>query len=178
MTYSANGNGLTVKIQDYLSNFGKFLKILSNSVGFWLAHQIYIIGTKRQEESGMHENNDKQRDEQMRRIYALLSKLGANPCGNSFFYTAHAIYVAIEDPDSRALVTKRLYPATAKAYRTNWQAVERNIRILIQTVWQRDSALLEKIAGKELPSKPTAANFIGILAEYLSEDEERLLDAM
>jgi len=108
---------------------------------------------------------------QMRQIYDLLYQLGANAGNSSFFHTAYTIYLAMEDPECMILVTKWLYPATAKEYHTNWRAVERNIRSVIRAIWLNNPALLRKIAHNRLYSRPTPTKFVALLAGYLAAHE-------
>lgn len=61
-------------------------------------------------------------------IYDLLYRLGVTANYTGFFHTACAVSLCAKQPDRLLLVTKRLYPEVARQYRTNWKAVERNIR--------------------------------------------------
>ncbi len=61
-------------------------------------------------------------------IYDLLHRLGVTVNYTGFFQTAYAVYLIMENPKRLLLVTKWLYPEVAKQYKTNWKAVERNIR--------------------------------------------------
>lgn len=103
-------------------------------------------------------------------IYSLLYQLGASATSTSFFQTAYAVRLAVEQPQTLLLVTKWLYPEVARHYHTNWKAVERNIRRLIAAVWASNPGLLREIARKPLPHTPTVTQFLSILAAYITQN--------
>lgn len=103
-------------------------------------------------------------------IYSLLYLLGASANSIGFFHTAYAVRLAVKQPETLLMVTKWLYPEVARHYHTNWRAVERNIRRLIAAVWKTHGDTLAIMAGRPLPSKPTASQFLSILAACLKED--------
>lgn len=99
-------------------------------------------------------------------IYDLLYRLGVSANSIAFFHTAYAVRLAVEQPQMMLLVTKWLYPEVARHYRTNWKAVERNIRRVVATAWKHDPALLCRLARVPLPTKPTPTQFLSILAAH------------
>lgn len=101
-------------------------------------------------------------------IYSLLYQLGVTATSTSFFQTAYAVRLAVEQPQTLLLVTKWLYPEVAKHYRTNWKAVERNIRRLVAAVWAANPNLFREIARQPLPRAPTVTQFLSILAAYIT----------
>lgn len=101
-------------------------------------------------------------------IYSLLYQLGVTATSTSFFQTAYAVRLAVEQPQTLLLVTKWLYPEVAKHYRTNWKAVERNIRRLVAAVWAAKPDLLRDIARQPLSHAPTVTQFLSILASYIN----------
>lgn len=60
--------------------------------------------------------------------YGLLYSLGVTANYTGFFHTTFALQLCVEQPERLLLVTKWVYPDVAKRYKTNWKAVERNIR--------------------------------------------------
>ena len=82
-----------------------------------------------------------------------------------FFQTAFAVHLCIEQPERMLLVTKRVYPDVAKQYKTNWKAVERNIRTVSWIVWEQNRSYLEKLAGRELKTSDMDATRAAILFE-------------
>lgn len=99
--------------------------------------------------------------------YDLLYRLGVTANYTGFFHTAYAVMLCAEQPDRLLLVTKWLYPAVAKQYKTNWRAVERNIRTVGDIIWRENRPLLEKLAHRHLEQKPRNAQLLSILAASL-----------
>lgn len=96
-------------------------------------------------------------------IYGLLHDLGVTANYTGFFHTAYAVLLCIEQPERLLLVTKWVYPDVAKQYKTNWKAVERNIRTVGNVIWKQGHSLLEQLAGRKLPRKPSTAQLLAIL---------------
>lgn len=97
-------------------------------------------------------------------IYDLLYQLGITANYFGFYYASYAVYLAMQQPERLLLVTKFLYPDVAKKYKTNWKCVERNIRTVINISWKTNRTLLIELAHGTLLDKPTASQFIAILA--------------
>lgn len=110
--------------------------------------------------------------ELLEEIYTLLYRLGATANYSGFFHASSAILMAAREPQRLLRAVDCLYCEVATQYRTNWHAVERNIRTLISVIWERNPALLGEYAGCPLPAKPTPACFISILAAQLSNKLE------
>ena len=102
-----------------------------------------------------------------RSIQDLLHRLGVTANYTGFFQTALAVHLCVEQPERLLLVTKWVYPDVARQYKTNWKAVERNIRTVNGLVWEQSHSYLEKLAGRELLSKPSNAQLLAILAYSL-----------
>lgn len=100
-------------------------------------------------------------------IYDLLYRLGVTANYTGFFHTAYAVSLCAEQPERLLLVTKWLYPEVAKQYKTNWKAVERNLRRVVCTAWQENRPLLEQLAHRPLSQKPRTAQFLAILTASL-----------
>lgn len=100
-------------------------------------------------------------------VYDLLYSLGLTPDRTSFFHTAYAVFLCVEQQERLLLVTKWLYPEVASHYRTTWHAVERNIRRSVEEVWLNHRSQLEKVAGAPIERKPRPAQFLGILTASL-----------
>ena len=102
-------------------------------------------------------------------IYGILYDLNVRASTVAFFHTAYAVRLAAEQPEKLLFVTKWLYPEVAKHYHTNWKAVERNIRAVIQTVWEKSPEVLAELAEQPLLCRPTATQFIRMLAGQVSK---------
>ena len=97
-------------------------------------------------------------------VYDLLYRLGVTANYTGFFHVSYAVILCIERQERLLLVTKWLYPEVARQYGTNWKAVERNIRTGISVIWEHNPVLLERLAGRSLPTKPRNAQFLAILS--------------
>lgn len=96
-----------------------------------------------------------------------LRLLGITRCYKGFKHTAYAIYLALDDEDRLAAVTKEIYMETAAHFGCKWTAVERNIRTAAARAWKVNRPLLCEMAGYPLAWTPTASEFIEILASYI-----------
>lgn len=101
------------------------------------------------------------------KVWDLLYQLGVTANYTGFFHTAYTVSLCVEQPDRLLLVTKWLYPEVAKQYRTNWKAVERNIRTVSCIIWREGRPLLEELAHRHLEQKPRNALLLAILASSL-----------
>lgn len=100
-------------------------------------------------------------------IQDFLYRLGATSNYTGTSYTAYALTLCRERADRLLLVTKWLYPDVARHYGTSWSAVERNIRTVSKVIWRENRALLEILAGKQLPRQPSATQLLAILTHAL-----------
>jgi len=97
-------------------------------------------------------------------IHNLLYRLGVTTNYTGFFHTSYSVYLAVHQRERLLLVTKWLYPEVAAHYKTTWRCVERNIRTVAEIAWQRNRPLLEKLAQRSLPCRPTVSAFLAILS--------------
>lgn len=98
----------------------------------------------------------------------LLRRLGATGRLVGFQYAAYMIERVIREPNDIQLITKRLYPETARQFHTSAPAVERAVRTLIRGIWQReDHSFLNEVAGASLTQTPSVSDFIDISAGFL-----------
>ncbi len=86
-----------------------------------------------------------------------------------FFQLAYAVSLCVEQPDRLLLVTKWVYPEVAKRYKTNWRAVERDIRTVNDIIWREGRPLLEELAHRHLEQKPSNAQMLAILTSSLGK---------
>lgn len=97
-------------------------------------------------------------------LVTLLYSLGLSANYAGFHCIIAAVEIAALEPRALTMVTKWLYPQTAKQCKMNWKSVERNIRSAIDLIWEKNPHKLQQLTGCPVPSKPTAAHFIAILA--------------
>ena len=101
-------------------------------------------------------------------VYNLLQLLGVTANYTGFFHTACAVELCMKQPARLSLVTKWIYPEVAKQYKTNWKAVERNIRTVGDIIWRENRVLLERLARRRLVQKPRTAQLLAILSSSLA----------
>lgn len=100
-------------------------------------------------------------------VYDLLYHLGVTANYTGFCQTALAVRLCMVQPERLLLVTKWVYPDVARQYKTNWRAVERNIRTVNGIVWEQNRLYLEELTGRELMSRPSNAQLLAVLSYSL-----------
>ena len=89
-----------------------------------------------------------------------------------FYYVASAIELVMRN-DEAYYQCKWLYNEVANQYQTTPFCVERNIRTLVDSIWnQGNRDLLKEIIPYPSNAKPKNAQFIDGLAVYLTENYE------
>lgn len=108
-------------------------------------------------------------------IQKFLREIGINNTYLGYYYVTYAIQLVIDDETKLILISKWLYPDVAIKFHTSVSCVERNIRTVIQTIWEHGNLeLLETAAGCKLRDKPTNSEFISIIASYIRSLYESL----
>lgn len=79
-----------------------------------------------------------------------------------------AVELVCENPDRLNHITKDVYCVVANKCGCSALCVERNIRTIILKVWKNHSSRLCDIAGYQLIIPPTVAEFIDIVAMYVT----------
>ena len=98
----------------------------------------------------------------------LLRSIGATGRLTGFAYTVYMIEQIVDGQSSVRLITKRLYPETAKHFGVSPHAVERALRTLICSCWvYGDREMLSNIAGRTLTRVPSNSDFLDMLAAYI-----------
>lgn len=102
------------------------------------------------------------------RIYHDLREHGIEtPCyGEKFLCDALEIMEA--DPASLTFISKGIYPPIAKRYNTSISSVERNLRFLIEKLWEREAenGYFKMMTGKALTIRPRNGEFLSIMYAY------------
>lgn len=102
----------------------------------------------------------------------LLRRLGI--CGSlkGFRYAVYMLERVVAEPDQLLLITKGLYPETARHFQVTPEAVERALRTMIRVCWERmDHDYLEYVAGRRLEHAPTNSEFLDMLAAFLRDQQ-------
>lgn len=103
----------------------------------------------------------------------LLRKLGVNSSYLGFYYITRAVAMAIYNPSLLHCVSKGLYVDIAADFCTTVSCVERDIRTVVNIIWNRgDQEFLGHIFESSLTSRPSNADFIALLAQYVKEQME------
>ena len=100
----------------------------------------------------------------------ILRQFGIGKRYNGYDYIIHAIGLSFFDERFLNCVTKVLYITIGENYDTSSICVERNIRKVIQIIWDNPDnvTLIEKIFGVMYTyTKPTNKEFLGLLYEYV-----------
>ena len=98
----------------------------------------------------------------------LLRRLGANSSYVGFYYVTYGVSQNIQKPELITFITKGLYAEIAIKYQTTVGCVERDMRTVINTIWQHGNReLLEIIFERNLTRKPRNGEFIDALCNYI-----------
>lgn len=86
-------------------------------------------------------------------------------------YVREGIMLSIQDMNTLNYITKLLYPAIAKKYKTSAGSVERAIRHAIEVAWNRGNyERIEELFGYTISAgkgKPTNSEFIALIADKI-----------
>lgn len=101
-------------------------------------------------------------------VERLLRGIGANGRLTGFFYLIFIIEFLLNEESNRYLITKSIYPMTAKHFSVSSASVEHAIRTVINSCWKfSDHKMLDHIAGIHLDRIPTNSEFIDIVLSYM-----------
>lgn len=102
---------------------------------------------------------------------SVLHQLGIGKSYSGYDYILHAIDLIMHNENALNSVTKILYIDVAKEYHTSQTCVERNIRKVIEVIWNHaddNNSMIQKIFGdKYLSHKPSNKEFLELLYEYI-----------
>lgn len=100
----------------------------------------------------------------------ILRKFGVGKRYSGYDYIVHAIGLMCFDERFFTCVTKVLYITIAKNFNTSNTCVEKNIRSVINIIWDNpnNKDLIEKYFGLIYTyTKPSNKEFLGLLYEYV-----------
>lgn len=104
-------------------------------------------------------------------IKMLLRRLGVNSSYVGYEFVVYGVIWTITDSELLTYICKGLYVEIAIQFHTTVKCVERNIRTVINRIWEYGNReLLNEIFGKELYRKPKNAEFVDALVNYIVED--------
>ncbi|MDE6622469.1 MAG: sporulation initiation factor Spo0A C-terminal domain-containing protein [Lachnospiraceae bacterium] len=97
-------------------------------------------------------------------------KCGFQARQKGYRYLREAVWIAYQEPEVLASVTKRLYPEVAKRFHTTDKQVERAIRNTIETAWNRGEQDTLKMFFQEIYGdgtiRPTNTEVIGKIVGF------------
>lgn len=98
----------------------------------------------------------------------LLRSIGASRRLTGFDYAVYMIEQIVYNNGSVHLITKRLYPETAKHFGVKTHSVEHALRTLINTCWENGNPdTISQITCRGSTDVPSNSEFIDMLAAYL-----------
>lgn len=101
----------------------------------------------------------------------ILLEIGIPAHIKGYQYIREGIVMAFYDRNMLHYITKFLYPAIAKKYKTTASSVERTIRHAIEVAWRRGNIdTLEEVFGNTVcagKGKPTNSEFMALLTDKL-----------
>ena len=104
-------------------------------------------------------------------VTEMLHQIGMPANIKGYQYVRTAIVLVIENNDMINHVTKELYPAVAKKYKSTASRVERSIRHAIESAWDRGNIeVINSYFGYTIHNqkgKPTNSEFIAMIADKI-----------
>lgn len=121
------------------------------------------------------ENEDSLRLEPIHsRIRKILLDLGAHQNVKGYGYIEEAIEIAYYEPT--VMITKEIYPKVAREFKTSYSRVERNLRTIIEYIWENGnwSVIMEIFGHRDniTTKRPSNGEFILSVANYLRLQDE------
>ena len=102
----------------------------------------------------------------------VLHRLGIYSSFHGFAYTVYAMKLIQQDRDYLCYVTKSLYIDIAKEFATTPICVEKNIRTIVNKIWEKTESnhhYIAEIFGElYLKEKPTNTGFLELLYDYVT----------
>lgn len=102
-------------------------------------------------------------------IVSTLDSFGVNRSYIGYNYVVYGLLLILEDRERLECITKSLYLDIAKHFHTSWGCVEKNIRTVVNSVWDsHNTELLEIVFNKSnRDKKPTNKEFLTYLHDHI-----------
>jgi len=101
-------------------------------------------------------------------MISLLCRLGITANYDGFYQTVYAVELAVATPEKLQSVTNCIYPDVANKYGTEPDNVRKNIAKVRDIAWANNPEFLSEMAMHPLMKKPGTAEFLAIIAVYIS----------
>ena len=105
----------------------------------------------------------------------VLRKAGLRSTYSGYNYLASAVALVLKDQEFYLKnVTSNLYRVVGEQYCVSNMCVEDAIRTMINSYWNQNSnKILSPLLGYPVFDKPTASEFISMLADYIQDHSSR-----
>lgn len=102
-------------------------------------------------------------------IINTLDSFGVSRSYTGYNYVVYALLLTLEDNERIECITKTLYLDVAEHFHTTWSCVEKNMRTVVNHVWDsHNTQLLETIFNRSGRSKkPTNKEFLKYMYDYV-----------
>ncbi|MCC2253275.1 sporulation initiation factor Spo0A C-terminal domain-containing protein [Ruminococcus sp. CLA-AA-H200] len=109
-------------------------------------------------------------------IMNTLDSFGVTRSYTGYDYVVHGLLLIIEDRERIECITKHLYLDIAKHYHTSWNCVEKNMRTVVNSVWNsRNTELLEAVFSRSSRTKkPTNKDFLKYMYDYVIQPRKEI----
>ena len=110
-------------------------------------------------------------------IINTLDSFGVSRSYTGYNYVVYALLLTLEDNKRIECITKTLYLDVAKHFHTTWSCVEKNMRTVVNHVWDsHNTQLLETIFNRSGRSKkPTNKEFLKYMYDYVIQPRKEFL---
>ena len=109
-------------------------------------------------------------------IINTLDSFGVSRSYTGYNYVVYSLQLILEDEERIDCITKTLYLDVAKHFHTNWSCVEKNMRTIVNRVWNSHNIeLLDIIFNRSNRNKkPTNKEFFKYMYDYIIEMDSEL----
>ena len=104
-------------------------------------------------------------------IINTLDSFGVSRSYTGYNYVVHGLLLILEDDERIECITKTLYLDIAKYFHTNWTCVEKNMRTIVNCVWNSHNVELREIIFNRTNrnKKPTNKEFLKYMYDYIMQ---------
>lgn len=102
-------------------------------------------------------------------IINTLDSFGVSRSYTGYNYVVYSLQLILEDEERIDCITKTLYLDVAKHFHTTWSCVEKNMRTIVNCVWNsHNTELLDIIFNRSNRNKkPTNKEFFKYMYDYI-----------
>ncbi len=113
----------------------------------------------------------------MYKAKGILNMLGVRRNLKGYYYICEAIELIRQDESSLMHLKEQIYEVIALNHEQNWSTVQRCMATIVARCWAEGREKeLSMMSGGRMLRKPTVAEFLDIIYEYISSMEEGCLD--